>query len=328
MGSGVQGFQFLGPENKDVSTSTTTTGTSTDKTTNKFNQSTNLTFDPNSKEALDASLKDTTYSKEAAITDSQAAGSYAVNEALKAGMPSISAAATNSGGYNSTTKELLSNDLTAKATAAGSTVMLDTISKYAAANAERIQAATGAVSATTGKTSTGTTVGDTQRTTSDLTDVMNKYRSAGALWDTLHPNQVAGGRYGPGQGSWNNPGPALRNPGSTVICTQLYIEGFLTREEYVADNRYVRNTFNLKTAKGYRFWAVPFVRLMRKNTLAHTVGVFVGTRWSKHMAANYLPYCKKSFTGWFFLTFIAPICYIIGCFISDTDFESLWYKEV
>jgi len=330
MGTGIQGFEFLGPSNKDTTLATDgTVDTSTSATQSTAAQSTSvqdlsLTFDSTAKDALDKSLTSGELSKAAAIADSKQAADYAMKEVLKSGMPGISGAAKSAGGYNNTTKEMLTNDLSAKASATQSAVLLDTITKYANANASNINAATGAVNATTGKKSTAanTSTSDSSSTSDSLaitdTTSVNQERSAGALWDSMNPGDVAGGRY---SGSGSQTGSS---PFGTVICTQMYLDGFLTREEYIADNRYVRNNFKQATARGYRYWAVPFVQFMRRNSVAYAVGKFFGVRWSKHCAAYYLDSCEHNVTGWIMSTFVAPICFVIGTVVTDTEFDTLW----
>jgi hypothetical protein len=288
---GTSGYEHLGPRNQDINTQT---GGSSE---------TSLTFDEEAKKALDTALTSTEYSKTAAIGDAKAAADYAMTQVLQAGIPQVSGAAKGAGGYNASTAEMLTGDTAARATAAGSQVILDTISKYSAAQSAGITARTGAVAATTGR----------KVTTAE--DKAQQERSAGALWDSLHPGQVAGGRYSGGQ------------QGNTVICTQMYMDGHLTRTEYVNDNRYVRNHFSYYTVNGYQFWAVPFVRLMRRNNVAYAVGKFIGVRWSKHCAAHYMPTLSRNVTGWAMTTFVAPICWLIGVFAPESDFKKLWEES-
>lgn len=291
MAGGTSGYEHLGPENRDVNTQV---GGSSE---------TSLLYDETTKKALDEALTSTDYSKEAARADAKAAADYAMTRVLEAGIPQVSGAAKGAGGYNASTAEMLTNDVSARAGAAGSQVLLDTITKYSAAQTAAITARTGAVAATTG------------RKVLTEEDKKQQERSAGALWDSLHPGQVAGGRYSGGQ------------QGNTVICTQMYMDGHLTRAEYINDNRYVRNHFSYYTVNGYQFWAVPFVRLMRRNALAYKIGKFIGVRWSKHCASYYMPTLSKNFVGWFMLTFIAPICWVIGVFAPETEFKKLWEES-
>lgn len=286
------GFEFLGPKNSDVNKKQSGT------------VSQDLTFDAGTKAALDKAVGSTDYSKSTAISDAKGAADYAIKKVLETGMPSVSSAAKSAGGYNSTTQEALTNDLSARAAGAGQQTLLDTIIKYAQAGASDIQAKTGAVVATAGK-----------KQVTDMADNQQN-RSAGALWDAFHPNQVAGGRYGGANSS--------STPSGTVICTLMHKDGHITTEEYRADNRYVRNHFSIITVRGYRFWATPFVSLMQRNKVAYTIGKFIGVRWSRHMAAHYLPTAPRSITGFLFLHLGVPVCFCIGLFVSDKDFKHLW----
>ena len=296
MSNGIQGFEFLGPKNKDVDTTTTESGT----------QITSIDFDPTAKAALDKALSDTSYSKESAIADAKAAADAMAKSVLEAGAPGVAGAAKAGGGYDSTTQTMLQNDLATRASSAGSQVILDTISKYNAAQAAAIAARSGAVRDTSGKTTE----------TESAADKAEKERSAGALWDSLHPGAVAGGRY--------KEGGQTTTGMNTVICTQMRLDNHISQEVYDADSRYVRNYINYNVAKGYRFWAVPFVTLMRKNTVAYAIGKFFAVRWSKHCAATYLPAESKSILIYALVFIGVPICYIIGSVVADTEFKHLW----
>lgn len=71
------------------------------------------------------------YSKDAAITDSKEGVTAAIQEVLAMGLPEIRTNATQAGGYNSTTRQLLTDNLVAQATAAGAKTRQDTINAYA-----------------------------------------------------------------------------------------------------------------------------------------------------------------------------------------------------
>lgn len=241
-------------------------------------QTTELEFDEATKAYLDKILASTMYSKEAAISDSAAASKLAQQRSLEMGLPGVSGAAKSAGGYSSTTQEMLTNDVAARSEAAGSQVMLDTIAKYAQVQAGQVQAATGAVSATTGRKVSSTETFDEASHTGSTT------RKAGLGFDT-------------GAG--------------TVICTQLYLDKHISLATYKADTKYVRTNFSQATQRGYRFWAVPLVRLMRRNSTAYAIGKYFGVRWSLHCAG------QRNIIGWALITAAVPVCYCLGLVVSE-----------
>ena len=258
----------------------TTSGTSTSTTAVNAN--------PVQQAALNAAETSTQFSKDAAITDAQGAVADTIKTALQQGAPAIETNTKQSGGYNSTSAQLLGDDLTARAAAAGQKTLLDTITSYANAGAQQVNAASQAVDATKGTTATTT------------------------------GNTVTGDSSTSGKGSV---GIAAK---PTVICTQLWRDGHLTDRQFRADNRYVRNHFSAATINGYRFWAVPFVHLMRRNNVAYAVGKYFGMRWSLQMASHYCRELVPNPVGIFLHICIVPLCFCLGSVIPDVEQYELW----
>lgn len=83
--------------------------------------------------AMVTASKSPQFTKEAAIADSQG-GVQAILKTLKEqSLPAVKNAEAASGGYNTTTKKLLSNDLTARAAAAGESLVAGNVLNYAQA---------------------------------------------------------------------------------------------------------------------------------------------------------------------------------------------------
>lgn len=281
--------------NTSMSGNQNSTTTAEEDSTTIGSQKTSLDFDAATKAYLDKILANTEYGKSAAIADSSNAASWAMQKSLELGMPGISSAGKSAGGYNSSTQDMLTNDLSARAQGVGSTVMLDTITKYAAAQAGQVQAATGAVAATTGRTtdSTQRTVG-TRTTKEDITKSEN----------TGNTERDAGLNFTKG----------------TVICTQLYLDRHISLATYQADTKYVRKHFSATTQRGYRFWAIPLVRLMRCNSTAYVITKYFGVRWSLHCASYYRMDTAPNWIGRILIWVAVPICYCIGTVVQEVPF--------
>jgi len=258
-------------------------------------QKTSVDFDEAAKEALDASLADTSYSKGAAISDAKAAADAMAKSVLEAGAPGVASTARGGGGYDSTTETMLQNDLATRAGSAGSQVILDTIAKYSAAQSQAIAARTGAVSATSGKT-----------TTTDMTETSGTQGGKSTREDSF--------KLGTG------------GEGGTVICTQLFIDGHIHADVYKADQLYVTAHFCEATINGYRAWAVPFVYAMRANKLVYALGKYFGTRWCNHCAAHYItkPGVTKNTATKIAMWFGVPLCFILGSVLPEVKYYKLW----
>lgn len=249
------------------------------------------TFDAASKTALDAALADGTYSKSAAMADSKTASDAAMTTMLQTNLPGITSQTKHAGGYDDTTSQLLTNDLAARTAAVGAQTQLKAVTDYATAGAQAVQAASGAVAATSGQKTNTTGQSNTTSSQSSQTDQTSMGAQAG---------------------------------GGTVICTQLWIDGHMSNAVYDADNKYVRKHFSRHTVNGYRFWAVPFVHLMRRSKVVYAVGKYFGLAWSHHCASHYTSKALPNLTGRLLIAVIAPICYCIGAVIPDVRYYKLW----
>lgn len=104
---------------------------------------------------LGYAMNDQTYSKDAAIADSQNAMNAAVDQAIKSGIGGVNQGILNTGAYNQSTRSLLANDLTASAAAAGAQAQQNTIAQYAGINNQNQQTALSALFQTLGLDQSG-----------------------------------------------------------------------------------------------------------------------------------------------------------------------------
>ena len=117
--------------------------------------------------------------------------------------------------------------------------------------------------------------------------------------------------------------------GTAVICTQLFNMGIMSANLYQGEGEHAKNIPNV-IRRGYHFWAVPFVRGMRKNQLLFKLGKTLGLSWAQYAAHKANP---DKFAPNYFGTFInaigIPICAALGLFVGETDCETLWidYKK-
>lgn len=275
-----------------INNTNTQTGQVSNQTVNASGTAdTTKTFDANSKTALDSALTSNVYSKASAISDSKTASDNAMRTMLQQNLPGVTSQTKHAGGYDDTTSQLLTNDLEARTAAVGAQTTLNTVGQYAQAGAQVVQAATGAVAATSGQKTTTTGQSVTSANQQTATDSTSMGASAA---------------------------------GSTVICTQLWIDGHMCNAVYDADNKYVRKHFSRHTVNGYRFWAVPFVILMRRNKVAYAIGKYFGLAWSHHCASYYTSKAQANWVGRVLIIVVAPLCYIIGAVIPDVQYYKLW----
>ena len=112
--------------------------------------------------------------------------------------------------------------------------------------------------------------------------------------------------------------------GSPVICTQLFSMGIMSANLYQGEGEHAKNIPNV-IRRGYHFWAVPFVRGMRKNQLLFKLGKTLGLSWAQYAAHKANPdKFAPNYLGTVINAIGTPICATLGLFVGETDWETLW----
>ena len=71
---------------------------------------------------------------------------------------------------------------------------------------------------------------------------------------------------------------AISDAIGTVICTELYKQNLMSREDHRLSWDFTINNFSQTHINGYWYWAVPIVKLMKKNKLV--------TKFWNHVMSN------------------------------------------
>jgi len=69
-----------------------------------------------------------------------------------------------------------------------------------------------------------------------------------------------------------------------VVCTELHSRGEMTTKLYHACHRYAQDNWTTQHFDGYHLWAVPLVRLMRRNSLARKMVKPIALLRAQHVA--------------------------------------------
>ena len=115
--------------------------------------------------------------------------------------------------------------------------------------------------------------------------------------------------------------------GGTLICTELYAQGLLSKELY--DAAHVYQPFSPDVYNGYHLWAIPFVKQMRKSsTLTKLIRPLV-IAWCTQMAHVNLPdkYTKSSIFGKVLRLTGESACSLIGKFVKKQDYSMLYNER-
>jgi hypothetical protein len=113
------------------------------------------------------------------------------------------------------------------------------------------------------------------------------------------------------------------NPGR-VICTHFFRKGMLDRATWRADLEFTFRYLSPTTVRGYQFWAIPYVRLMRRSPLAERLMYPVAKYRARELAHRMGRSPRGSLLGKVFRLVFEPACFCIGCFVGEQDWQSLW----
>lgn len=99
----------------------------------------------------------------------------------------------------------------------------------------------------------------------------------------------------------------------SVICTELYSQGIMSKELYLKDSEYGRILQDTMphTIVGYHSWAKPTVKLMKKSKLFTKLISIPALKWAKHIAGE-----ESSLVGYVCQNIGEPICNILGRIIT------------
>ena len=112
--------------------------------------------------------------------------------------------------------------------------------------------------------------------------------------------------------------------GSRVICTHFYRKGMISREVWRADMEYTFKRLSPATVRGYQYWAIPYVKLMRRSPLAEKIMYPLMIARAEELAYKMGVLEKRNWAGVLVRLVFEPICFTIGLFVGEQDWKSLW----
>lgn len=112
--------------------------------------------------------------------------------------------------------------------------------------------------------------------------------------------------------------------GSRVICTHFYRKGMMSRQVWRADMEYTFNYLSPATVRGYQYWAIPYVRLMRRSPLAEKIMYPLMMARAEELAYKMGVLEKGNWAGKLVRLVFEPICFTIGLFVGEQNWKSLW----
>jgi len=145
---------------------------------------------------------------------------------------------------------------------------------------------------------------------------------------TAAATAAAGGFAGGAGGSVYNGGASgSGNASGRVICTHFYRRGMLDRELWRADMEFTFATLPEATVRGYHYWAIPYVRLMRRSPLAERLMYPLAKARAEEIAYRMGLRPKGSFGGKIVRLVGESICFALGQVVRQKDWAGLWAKS-
>lgn len=114
---------------------------------------------------------------------------------------------------------------------------------------------------------------------------------------------------------------------SRVICTHFYRKGMLPQKVWRADMKFTAEHLSETTVRGYHFWAVPYVSLMRKSPLAERI-MFPVAKWrAEELAYQMGEFPHGNLKGKLVRLAVEPICWLLGCVVGQKDWKVLYSRS-
>lgn len=107
--------------------------------------------------------------------------------------------------------------------------------------------------------------------------------------------------------------------GGSVVCTELYKQGIMSRELYINDVMFAHASMSDVVLTGYRYWGIPVVRLMRTSPAVTAIAAFFAVNRAHYIASitgavSYHP--ARAVLGALINAIGVPACYVLGTLLN------------
>lgn len=101
-------------------------------------------------------------------------------------------------------------------------------------------------------------------------------------------------------------------------------QGLLDPVLWRADLTFTYKHLSRTTVRGYHLWAIPYVRLMRKSSLAQKVMLPIATWRAEELAFQMGIVPKSNWKGKLVRLSLEPLCFVLGIFAKEQNWQGLW----
>tara|TARA_A100001015_G_scaffold289341_1_gene361128 strand:- start:3911 stop:6328 length:2418 start_codon:yes stop_codon:yes gene_type:complete len=114
-----------------------------------------------------------------------------------------------------------------------------------------------------------------------------------------------------------------------VICTELYKQGKLSRDLYRMDVLYTARDLPATLVRGYHYWAIPMVPVIRRNKFVCGVFEYLTVKRAEEIAhiVDPIKHTKTTIAGKIIKNVGEAICYAIGLFVKQKDYTVLYNEK-
>lgn len=110
---------------------------------------------------------------------------------------------------------------------------------------------------------------------------------------------------------------------SRVLCTHFYRQGLLPREVWRADMAFTKAHISKVTIRGYHYWGIPYVKLMRISPLAERIMFPLAKNRAEELAYQMGILPRGNFKGKIVRLIGESFCWLLGCIVSQKDWRVL-----
>lgn len=111
---------------------------------------------------------------------------------------------------------------------------------------------------------------------------------------------------------------------SRVICTHFLATGQMERRLWALDMRFTASHLSPTVERGYHFWAIPYVRLMRKHHWAEAIMLPLAIWRAKEIAYQMGEAQTPNYPGKLIRVVGESACWLLGCLVPRQDWRSLY----
>lgn len=124
-------------------------------------------------------------------------------------------------------------------------------------------------------------------------------------------------------GGWSGAG----NSRGRVICTHFFRRGMMSRELWRADLEFTFSNLSTATIRGYQYWAIPYVKLMRRSPLAERIMFPLAKVRAEEIAYQIGLRPKGNIFGKVVRLIGESICFSVGMMVDQKDYEQLYHTD-